>query len=63
MAAWLSSRIRVGEVGLFFKSDRSCLSQRASCAALASAMYSASAVERATHAYLLLLQLIAAPPM
>ena len=63
MAAWLSSRIRVSEVGLFFTSEGSCLSQRASCAALASAMYSASAVERATYACVLLLQLIAAPPM
>ena len=44
---WLSSRITVGPVGLFLKLVTSCRIQIASCAALANAMYSASAVDSA----------------
>ena len=51
----------VAPVGLFFKSVVICRNHIASCAALASAMYSASAVDNATHVCFLLLQLSAAP--
>ena len=54
------SRITIGPGGLQSSSLRSCWSQIASWVALASAMYSASAVERATHDCFLLLQLMAA---
>ena len=47
IADWLSSNTKVAAVCLIARSDRSCLVQIASCAALANAMYSASAVDRA----------------
>ena len=61
IADTLSSKMTVAPVGLFFKSVVICRNHIASCAALASAMYSASAVDNATHVCFLLLQLIAAP--
>src|SRR4029434_119426 len=61
IADWLSSKITVAPAGLFFRSDISCRIQTASCAALASAMYSDSAVDKATHGCFLLFQRTAAP--
>ena len=58
---WLSSKITVAAAGLCFRSVVSCRSLNASCAAIARAIYSASAVDRVTLVCFLLLQLIAAP--
>ena len=49
--------------GGWLSSTLSCLIQMASCAALASAMYSASAVDKATLVCFLLRQLTAPPPI
>ena len=62
MADWLSSNIVVGPLGVRPRSAKSFLSQMDSCAALASATYSASAVESATHSCFLLLH-DTAPPL
>ena len=49
IADWLSSKMSVGCDCSFPRSEFSSLIQIASCEALESAMYSASAVDRATH--------------
>ena len=61
MAAWLSSKIVVALVEPPPNSVVSCLSHTASCAVLAKAIYSASAVDSATEDCFLLLQLTAPP--
>ena len=49
--------------GGFLKSEISSRIQTASCAALDNAMYSASAVDRATHDCFLLFHVTAVPPI
>ena len=61
IAEMLSSKIVIGEPSEHLKSWRMLLSHMASCADEERAMYSASAVERATHGCLLLDQEIAEP--
>ena len=63
IAHWLSSNIRVGWGCGFFRSALSSRIQTASWAALESAIYSASAVDRATHVCFLLFHVTAVPPI
>ena len=53
----------VGDFGVALMSDNSLLNHSASCEAVLSATYSASAVDNATTGYFLLNQLIAPPDM
>ena len=61
IADWLSSKTTIASVDSPIRSLVNCLIQTTSCAALASAMYSVSAVDKTTHDCFLLLQLTAVP--